>query len=102
MDQLPIQPTDIAIFLVSFAACVYCFILSRRLKALQDTRDGLGATSLPEKSPREAPGLSVAVANPANAPDCLGRNGQDDAVKFVSGSPVRRIASGDDDGTMAG
>lgn len=44
MDQLPIQPTDIAIFLVSFAACAYCFILSRRLKALQNTRDGLGAT----------------------------------------------------------
>lgn len=44
MDQLPVQPTDIAIFLVSFAACIYCVILSRRLKALQDTRDGLGAT----------------------------------------------------------
>lgn len=44
MDMLAIQPTDIAIFLVSFAACVYCIVLSRRLKALQDTRDGLGAT----------------------------------------------------------
>ena len=44
MDQIPVEPTDIAIFLVSFAACIYCFILSRRLKALQDTRDGLGAT----------------------------------------------------------
>ena len=44
MDQLPVEPTDIAIFLVSFAACIYCVILSRRLKALQDTRDGLGAT----------------------------------------------------------
>lgn len=39
-----IQPTDIAIFLVSFAACVYCFVLSKRLKALQNTKDGLGAT----------------------------------------------------------
>lgn len=39
-----IQPTDIAIFLVSFAACAYCIVLSRRLKALQNTRDGLGAT----------------------------------------------------------
>ncbi|WP_084420381.1 CAMP factor family pore-forming toxin [Henriciella litoralis] len=39
-----IQPTDIALFLVSAAACAYCFVLSRRLKALQDTRDGLGAT----------------------------------------------------------
>lgn len=39
-----IQPTDIAIFLVSCAACVYCFVLSKRLKALQDTKDGLGAT----------------------------------------------------------
>lgn len=43
--ELPnIQPTDIAIFLVSFAACVYCILLSRRLRALQDTKDGLGAT----------------------------------------------------------
>lgn len=39
-----IQPTDIAIFLVSFAACIYCIVLSRRLKALQNTKDGLGAT----------------------------------------------------------
>jgi len=39
-----IQPTDIAIFLVSFAACIYCFVLSKRLKALQNTKDGLGAT----------------------------------------------------------
>lgn len=39
-----IQPTDVAIFLVSFAACVYCFVLSKRLRALQDTKDGLGAT----------------------------------------------------------
>lgn len=41
---MPVQPTDIAIFLVSFAACAYCIVLSRRLKALQNTRDGLGAT----------------------------------------------------------
>ncbi|MDP1556266.1 MAG: hypothetical protein Q8S09_06675 [Hyphomonas sp.] len=41
---MSIQPTDIAIFLVSFAACVYCFVLSKRLKALQNTKDGLGAT----------------------------------------------------------
>lgn len=41
---MPIQATDIVIILVSFAACVYCFVLSRRLKALQDTKDGLGAT----------------------------------------------------------
>ena len=39
-----VEPTDIAIFLVSFAACAYCIVLSRRLKALQNTRDGLGAT----------------------------------------------------------
>jgi uncharacterized protein YoxC len=44
MDMPSIQPTDIAIFLVSFAACAYCIVLSRRLKALQNTRDGLGAT----------------------------------------------------------
>ncbi|MEM5518868.1 DUF6468 domain-containing protein [Henriciella sp. AS95] len=44
IEQLAIQPTDIALFLVSFAACAYCIILSRRLKALQNTRDGLGAT----------------------------------------------------------
>ncbi len=41
---MSVQPTDIAIILVSLAACGYCFVLSRRLKALQDTRDGLGAT----------------------------------------------------------
>lgn len=44
MSAMSVQPTDIAIILVSLAACVYCFVLSRRLKALQDTRDGLGAT----------------------------------------------------------
>ena len=27
-----------------FAACVYCCVLNRRLKALQNTKDGLGAT----------------------------------------------------------
>lgn len=37
---------DIAFILVSLVACVYCVVLSRRLKALQDTRDGLGATIL--------------------------------------------------------
>lgn len=41
---LSIEPTDVAIFLVSSAACIYCFVLSKRLKALQNTRDGLGAT----------------------------------------------------------
>ena len=41
---MEIQPTDIALFLVSFAACLYCIVLSRRLKKLQDTKDGLGAT----------------------------------------------------------
>jgi len=41
---MSIQPTDIAIFLVSFAACIYCIVLSKRLKALQNTKDGLGAT----------------------------------------------------------
>jgi methyl-accepting chemotaxis protein len=40
---MTIQATDIAILLVSFAACVYCFVLNRRLKALQNTKDGLGA-----------------------------------------------------------
>ncbi|MEL6831205.1 MAG: hypothetical protein AAFO63_13830 [Pseudomonadota bacterium] len=39
-----VDPTDIAILLVSGAACVYCFVLNRRLKALQDTKNGLGAT----------------------------------------------------------
>lgn len=41
---MPIQATDIVIILISFAACIYCFVLNRRLKALQDTKDGLGAT----------------------------------------------------------
>lgn len=38
------QPIDIALLLISFAACVYCILLSRRLAALQNTKDGLGAT----------------------------------------------------------
>lgn len=38
------QPVDIALFLISFAACVYCIVLSRRLATLQNTKDGLGAT----------------------------------------------------------
>jgi predicted nucleic acid-binding Zn-ribbon protein len=38
------EPSDIAIFLISAAACIYCIVLSRRLKALQNTKDGLGAT----------------------------------------------------------
>ncbi|KCZ92207.1 DUF6468 domain-containing protein [Hyphomonas johnsonii] len=38
------EPTDIVIVLVSLAACAYCFVLNRRLKALQNTKDGLGAT----------------------------------------------------------
>ena len=42
--MMSVQPTDIAIILVSLAACVYCFVLSRRLRALQNTKDGLGAT----------------------------------------------------------
>ena len=41
---MSVQPSDIAIFLVSFAACAYCIVLSRRLKTLQNTKDGLGAT----------------------------------------------------------
>ena len=39
-----LQLTDIAIFLISFAACIYCIVLSRRLAKLQNTKDGLGAT----------------------------------------------------------
>ena len=41
---MPFELTDIAILLVSVAACIYCIVLSRRLKALQNTKDGLGAT----------------------------------------------------------
>ncbi|MEO1101834.1 MAG: hypothetical protein AAFW65_08305 [Pseudomonadota bacterium] len=42
--MMTVQPIDIALFLVSFAACFYCLVLSRRLKALHDTKDGIGAT----------------------------------------------------------
>lgn len=38
------QPIDIALLLISFVACLYCMVLSRRLRVLQDTKDGLGAT----------------------------------------------------------
>ncbi|NQY13079.1 MAG: hypothetical protein HRT81_04360 [Henriciella sp.] len=41
---MPISPFDIAIILISSVACMYCIVLSRRLKALQNTRNGLGAT----------------------------------------------------------
>jgi predicted DsbA family dithiol-disulfide isomerase len=41
---MSVQPIDVAVFLVSCAACVYCFILSRRLRRLQNTKDGVGAT----------------------------------------------------------
>ena len=39
-----VSPFDIAIILISSVACVYCMVLSRRLRALQNTRNGLGAT----------------------------------------------------------
>lgn len=32
------------LLLVSGAACVYCFVLSKRLKRLNDTREGIGAS----------------------------------------------------------
>ncbi len=38
------QLTDIALLLISSAACIYCMVLSRRLRALQNTKNGLGAT----------------------------------------------------------
>jgi len=41
---MTIQPTDIALVMISLVACVYCFLLGRRLKALQNNKDGLGAT----------------------------------------------------------
>lgn len=36
--------TDIVIIMVCLAACGYCALLNQRLKALQNTKDGLGAT----------------------------------------------------------
>ncbi len=39
-----IPVTDIVIIMVCLAACGYCALLNRRLKALQNTKDGLGAT----------------------------------------------------------
>ncbi len=41
-----IQLTDIAVLLVSLATCAYCVLLSRRLRALRSTKDGLGAAIL--------------------------------------------------------
>ena len=38
------QPTDIALVIISLVACFYCVLLGRKLKALQNTKDGLGAT----------------------------------------------------------
>ncbi|MEO0450736.1 MAG: hypothetical protein AAFZ74_10515 [Pseudomonadota bacterium] len=41
---MPISPFDIAIILISSVACLYCIVLSRRLQALQNTKNGIGAT----------------------------------------------------------
>ena len=41
---MPVSPFDVAIILISSVACIYCIVLSRRLRALQNTRNGLGAT----------------------------------------------------------
>ena len=41
---MTVQPTDIALVMISLVACIYCFLLGRRLKALQNNKDGLGAT----------------------------------------------------------
>lgn len=41
---MTIQPTDIALVVISLVACFYCVLLGRKLKALQNTKDGLGAT----------------------------------------------------------
>jgi len=37
---------DIIIALTSISACTYCYVLGRRLNALQNTKDGLGAAIL--------------------------------------------------------
>lgn len=37
---------DISIALTSLAACFYCYVLGRRLTALQNTKDGIGAAVL--------------------------------------------------------
>lgn len=42
--MIDVQITDIALFVVAGTTCAYCFILSQRLKSLQNTKDGLGAT----------------------------------------------------------
>lgn len=41
---MQIAPIDIALLLVAIVAGTYCFLLNRRLKALHDTRDGMGVT----------------------------------------------------------
>lgn len=41
---MSVHVTDIVIIMVSLAACAYCALLNHRLKALQNTKDGLGAT----------------------------------------------------------
>ena len=38
------NPADFAIVLICMATCGYCYILSKRLEALKNTKDGLGAT----------------------------------------------------------
>ncbi len=43
---MQIAPIDIVLLLVALAACGYCFMLNRRLRALHDTRKGVGAAIL--------------------------------------------------------
>lgn len=43
---MPVAPIDIALLLVALVASAYCFLLNRRLRALHDTREGMGNTIL--------------------------------------------------------
>ncbi|MCI5047438.1 MAG: hypothetical protein MRY59_08035 [Aquisalinus sp.] len=44
LSSLTAHIFDIILILVSGSACLYCWLLNRRLKALQDTRKGIGAS----------------------------------------------------------
>lgn len=70
-----IPVTDIVIIMVCLAACGYCALLNKRLKALQNTKDGLGATIV---------ALSKSVSTMTNTTDQTRRQAGEFAERLAS------------------
>jgi len=67
--------TDIVLLLVSGSACLYCWLLSKRLKALQDLKKGLGASivSLSEAISKTSIAAQEAKLSASQSADKLSR-----------------------------